>query len=117
MAPQNPPFARRCISALAYDFSRFLRRPHEAKTHPSCYVEEAAQGREIIIARAGKPVARIILLVDVKVTRKIGLLDGKARIPEDFNAPLPKETHAEFFRRQGSTQVRGASGSRIRSDR
>lgn len=70
---------------------------HEAKTHLSRYVEEAAQGKEIIIAKAGKPLARIAPLVAIKTPRKLGLLDGKARIPDDFNAPLPDEVLAEFL--------------------
>lgn len=69
---------------------------HEAKTHLSRYVEEAAQGKEIVIAKAGKPVARIAPLAAVKTARKLGLLDGKARIPDDFNAPLPDEILAGF---------------------
>lgn len=69
---------------------------HEAKTHLSRYVEEAAQGKETIIAKAGKPVARIAPLAPAKVVRKLGLLDGKARIPDDFNAPLPEEVLAGF---------------------
>ncbi len=70
---------------------------HQAKTHFSRYVEEAAQGKETIIARAGKPVARIAPLVPVKTVRKLGLLDGKARIPADFNSTLPDEMLAEFL--------------------
>ncbi len=70
---------------------------HEAKTHLSRYVEEAAQGKEIIIAKAGKPVARLAPLVPAKARRKLGLLNGKARIPDDFNAPLPDEVLAEFL--------------------
>lgn len=70
---------------------------HDAKTHLSRYVDEASQGKEIIIAKAGKPVARIVSLAAVKVVRKLGLLDGKARIPDDFNAPLPDKVLAEFL--------------------
>ena len=69
----------------------------QAKIHLSRYVEEAAQGKEIIIAKAGKPVARIAPLVPAKVVRKLGLLDGKVRIPADFNAPLSDEVLAEFL--------------------
>ena len=72
---------------------------HEAKTHLSRYVEEAAQGKEIIIAKAGKPVARIVPLAAVKVARKLGLLDGKARIPDDFNAPLSDAVLGRFLGR------------------
>ena len=70
---------------------------HEAKTHFSRYVQEAASGKEIIIAKAGKPVARLVPLGAVKTGCTLGLLDGKARIPEDFNVPLPDETLAEFL--------------------
>ena len=70
---------------------------HEAKTHFSRYVEEAAQGKEIIIAKAGKPLARIVPLVAIKAPRKLGLLNGKARIPDDFNAPLPDDVLAGFL--------------------
>lgn len=70
---------------------------HKAKTHLSRYVEEAAQGKETIITKAGKPIARIAPLASAKGTRKLGLLNGKARIPDDFNAPLPDEVLAEFF--------------------
>ena len=70
---------------------------HDAKTHFSRYVEEAAQGKEIIIAKAGKPLARIVPLVAIKAPRKLGLLNGKARIPDDFNAPLPDDVLAGFL--------------------
>jgi prevent-host-death family protein len=70
---------------------------HDAKTHFSRYVEEAAQGKEIIIAKAGRPVARIAPLAPAKAARKLGLLDGKARIPDDFNEPLPEEVLAGFL--------------------
>jgi prevent-host-death family protein len=69
---------------------------HEAKTHLSRLLEDAAGGEEIVIARAGKPVAR---LVPVKVKgkkRKLGFLAGKLKVPEDFDAPLPDEILAEF---------------------
>jgi prevent-host-death family protein len=70
---------------------------HDAKTHLSRYVEEAAKGKEIVIAKAGKPVARIAPLAKEKIARKLGLLDGRARIPDDFNAPLPDEVLAGFL--------------------
>lgn len=65
---------------------------HEAKTHLSQLVEEAVNGNEIIIAKAGKPVARLVG-IDVDGTpRPRGLLKGKIWIADDFNAPLPEET-------------------------
>ena len=59
---------------------------HDAKTHLSQLVQRAEAGEEIVIARAGRPVAR---LAPQAKPRKLGLLDGKCRIPDDFNAPLP----------------------------
>lgn len=68
---------------------------HEAKTHLSRLVEEAAEGEEIIIAKAGRPVARIVALPSNK-PRKLGLLKGKFTIPDDFDAPLPDDVLRDF---------------------
>ena len=65
---------------------------HAAKTHFSRLVDQAAAGEEIIIAKAGKPVARLMPLAPVeRPKRKLGALAGKAVIPEDFDAPLPED--------------------------
>ncbi len=63
---------------------------HAAKTHLSRLLDEAAAGDEIIIARAGKPVARLVQL-DAKEQgpRVLGSLAGQFSIPDDFDAPLP----------------------------
>lgn len=62
---------------------------HEAKTELSKLVERAEAGEEIVIARAGKPAARLVPLTKLRGHRRLGLLDGKFQIPDDFNAPLP----------------------------
>ena len=64
---------------------------HAAKTHFSRLVDEAAAGAEIIIAKAGTPVAKLVPLspVDVGSRRRLGALAGRASVPEDFDAPLP----------------------------
>lgn len=67
---------------------------HEAKTQMSKLVDRAQSGEEFIIAKAGKPVARIVPLEKIK--RKLGILDGKIQIPDNFNAPLPDEVLAQF---------------------
>ncbi|HTV80761.1 MAG TPA: type II toxin-antitoxin system prevent-host-death family antitoxin [Steroidobacteraceae bacterium] len=67
---------------------------HEAKTHLSRLVEQAAAGTEIIIARAGKPMARLMPLSRPAARKHLGLLKGKIRISDDFNAPLDEETMA-----------------------
>jgi prevent-host-death family protein len=64
---------------------------HAAKTHLSRLVEQAAAGEEIVIAKAGKPIARLCPLAEPKRKRVLGRLEGKLRIPEDFDAPLPDE--------------------------
>jgi prevent-host-death family protein len=62
---------------------------HAAKTHLSRLVEDAAAGEEIIIAKSGKPIARLCPLAAQPGKRQLGALEGKLRIPDDFDAPLP----------------------------
>jgi prevent-host-death family protein len=62
---------------------------HAAKTQLSRLVEEAAAGDEIIIAKAGKPIARLTALETRTAPRKPGLLKGRVRVAKDFDAPLP----------------------------
>ena len=69
---------------------------HDAKTRLSQLVEEAERGRETVIARAGKPVARLVPLKATSGPRKLGILKGKLKIPDDFDAPLPPRVLAEF---------------------
>ena len=69
---------------------------HEAKTHLSRLLERVSSGEEIVIAKAGKPVARLGPLTSSARKRRLGLLDGKFRIPDDFNDPLPDEVIAAF---------------------
>ena len=64
---------------------------HEAKTHLSRLIEEVETGEEIVVAKAGRPVAKLSPIRAKGRRRKLGLLDGKFRIPNDFNAPLPDE--------------------------
>jgi len=68
----------------------------QAKTQLSKLVELAEKGEDVIIARAGKPVARLTRLETVKKPIRYGLLKGKIHIPEDFDAPLPDDVLAEF---------------------
>jgi prevent-host-death family protein len=69
---------------------------HEAKTHLSRFVDEAARGREIVIARAGKPVARLVPLMPAPKKKRFGLLKGRIRIPAGFDAPLPDDVLESF---------------------
>jgi prevent-host-death family protein len=69
---------------------------HAAKTQLSRLVEDAAKGEEIVIAKAGKPVARLMPLDEERPERRLGGLAGKVRIPEDFDAPLPDDVLDAF---------------------
>jgi prevent-host-death family protein len=70
---------------------------HEAKTHLSRLVDRAAAGEEIIIAKAGKPVARLMPLAKAaKPVRKLGAWKGKVWISPDFNR-RDKEMEKLFY--------------------
>ena len=70
---------------------------HAAKTQFSRLVERAAEGEEIVIARAGRPVARLGPLPRVARPRRPGLMRGRISIAKDFDAPLPREILAAFY--------------------
>jgi prevent-host-death family protein len=69
---------------------------HKAKTHLSRIVDEVAAGAEVVIAKAGRPVARLVPLENQPRRKVLGLLKGKLRVPADFNAPLPADVIADF---------------------
>jgi prevent-host-death family protein len=69
---------------------------YEAKTQLSRLVEQAAAGEDIIIARGGKPVARLTQLQPARRTIRFGLLKGKAKVAANFDAPLPAEVLSQF---------------------
>lgn len=69
---------------------------HDAKTHFSRLLDRAEGGEEFVIAKAGRPVARLGPLVRRGKKRRLGLLDGKFRIPDDFNDALPEAVLAAF---------------------
>ena len=69
---------------------------HEAKTHLSRLVERVEAGEEIVISRAGKPVARMVAVRAPAGSRVPGRLRGRLRISDDFDAPLPDELAAAF---------------------
>jgi len=61
---------------------------HEAKTHLSRLVDEAAEGKPFIIAKSGKPVVKVVALDSPtgKRIRRTGFLQGQFSVPDDFNA-------------------------------
>jgi prevent-host-death family protein len=63
---------------------------HEAKSRLSQLVELVNQGEEVVIARAGKPAARLVPIETPKKRRKPGRWKGKIWIAPDFDAPMPE---------------------------
>lgn len=57
---------------------------HEAKTHLSKLVEAAAAGESFVIARAGKPLVKVMRL-EAEPPRRLGFLQGQFNVPEDFD--------------------------------
>ncbi len=68
---------------------------HEAKTHLSRLLRRVAAGEEVVIARGGRPVARLVP-VETARPRELGRDRGVFTVPEDFDAPLPAEVLRNF---------------------
>lgn len=71
---------------------------HEAKTHLSRLLADVARGEEIVIARAGKPIARLVPVTPSGGARRLGIDEGRVVIAADFDAPLPDDLLADFER-------------------
>ncbi len=69
---------------------------HEAKTHLSRLLQRVAAGEEIVISRAGKPLARLVPFRKPNRNRTLGEDKGLFHVPEDFNAPLPNDLMEAF---------------------
>lgn len=69
---------------------------HEAKTHLSQLLALVEAGEEVVIARSGKPVARLCPVPSTD-RRVFGRDRGLYEVPEDFDDPLPEEVLREFF--------------------
>jgi prevent-host-death family protein len=71
---------------------------HHAKTHLSQLVEEAAKGEPFVIAKAGKPMVKV-MAVDAPVAKpakRLGFLGGRFKIPDDFDSMAEKEIRRLF---------------------
>ena len=64
---------------------------YEAKTQLSKLVDRAAVGEEIVIAKAGRPLARLVPMSRRTEQRPLGLLRGRVRVSPDFDDPLPND--------------------------
>ena len=73
---------------------------YEAKTSLSRLVDRAASGEEIILSKAGKPLAKLVPYQQHSQPRQPGGWEGTMRIAEDFDAPLPAEILAAFEGRE-----------------
>ncbi|HZP95091.1 MAG TPA: type II toxin-antitoxin system Phd/YefM family antitoxin [Candidatus Limnocylindria bacterium] len=69
---------------------------HEAKTHLSRLVERVGRGEEITLAKAGRPVAKIVPLAPRVGRRSPGTAKGRIVVAPDFDAPLPRELRTSF---------------------
>ena len=69
---------------------------HAAKTQFSQLLERVAQGEEVVIARAGKPVARLVPFEPAAGPRRPGTARGLGRVADDFDAPMPDEFLVDF---------------------
>jgi prevent-host-death family protein len=68
----------------------------EAQTRFSWLVEQALRGEEVIIARSGKPLLKLVPLAEPPKARTPGLSQGKIRIAEDFDSPSAEDIIREF---------------------
>lgn len=69
---------------------------HEAKTHFSKLLARVKEGEEIVIAKAGTPVARLVPVTWRPARRVPGTAKGRISVSHDFNAPLPESVIEEF---------------------
>ena len=69
---------------------------HEAKTHLSRLLERVVAGEEITIAKAGKPIARLVPVEPDTAARTPGADKGRVVVADDFDAPLPSDLRSSF---------------------
>jgi len=70
---------------------------HDAKTQFSKFINQALKGEEIIIARDGQPLIRLVPYTEETQIRKGGQFEGLIQISDDFDAPLPDEILKQFY--------------------
>jgi prevent-host-death family protein len=69
---------------------------HDAKTNFSKFIKKALEGNEVIIARDGKPLIRLVPYTEEPQIRRGGQFKGLMQISEDFDAPLPEDILKHF---------------------
>lgn len=71
---------------------------HKAKTHLSKLLQKVQLGEEVVIAKAGTPVAKLVPIRPKPKGRILGSAKGMFEMPDDFNAPLPPEIEDSFYK-------------------
>jgi prevent-host-death family protein len=69
---------------------------HDAKTHLSRYVEQALDGEEVVIARAGKPLVRLVPVDETPRQRELGFLQGSAVLNCELKADFQEDIESMF---------------------
>ena len=69
---------------------------HEAKTHLSRLLDRVLKGEEIVIARSGRPIAKLVRIAERPRRRKPGFMKGRIHLHDDFDAPLPDDIQRAF---------------------
>ncbi|HTR23012.1 MAG TPA: type II toxin-antitoxin system prevent-host-death family antitoxin [Terriglobales bacterium] len=94
---------------------------HEAKTQLSRLLRRVSDGEEVIISRAGVPVAKLVAVSCIANRRPLGAMEGQIYIAEDFDAPLPADLLASFYgeepRRKEPARVKGNKNGRKQAPR
>ena len=72
---------------------------HEAKTHLSRLIERASKGESFIIAKAGKPMVRVVPIEaePPHTPQRLGFMKGRGKIPDDFDTMYAKEIEDMFY--------------------
>lgn len=96
--PQPEPGDWTNLGGLTYDAPVRTVNVHEAKTHLSRLIEEAAQGEPFVIARAGVPVVTVMAYAGPQPAppRRVGFLTGAFEVPDDFDTLFADGIAAEF---------------------
>ena len=79
-----------------FTMPEYIYNLYEAKTHLSHLIDRAAKIEEILIAKSGVPLVKLVPLPKPKAKRKPGGWEGKVRISDDFDAPLPEDMQSAF---------------------
>ena len=81
---------------------------HEAKTHLSRLLEGVSQGESFVIAKSGKPVAKVVPIIE-QPPQRIGFMEGQFVVPDDIDSPFKKDIEEMFYGKDLPVVVRPTS--------